>query len=251
MDAVATVTIDNPPVNALSSRVVTDLTAAVTSLDSDRAARAVVLGSTGSRAFVAGADITELRSMMSSAQVLTEHTDLTRELFVALAGLRAPLIAAVSAAAMGGGLEVLLACDVVVAEEGVLFGFPEVRLGLIPGAGGTQRLARRIGTARASDLIMRGQSFDSRRASELGIVNEVVPQGEALATAQRLGAHLARLPARAVQEAKRVIREGADVTLSQGLELEGDAFRALFATKDAAEGVAAFIEKREARFVHD
>jgi len=249
--AVATVTIDNPPVNALSERVLTDLTAAVAALERDPAARVVVLHSASPRAFLAGADISELRAMLTSPQLLAEHTGLTRDLFATLGALRAPLLAAVSSPAMGGGLEVLLACDVVVAEEGVSFGFPEVRLGLIPGAGGTQRLARRVGVARASDLIMRAQIFDTRRASELGIVNEVVARGEALDAARRLGAELAELPARAVQEAKRVIHEGAELPLSEGLELERYAFRALFGTNDAAEGVAAFLEKRKARFVRD
>jgi enoyl-CoA hydratase len=250
-DAVATVTIANPPVNAMSERVLVDLASALAAVDRDRATRAVVLASDGPRAFVAGADVTELQRMIISRQVLDEHIELARVLFETLSGLRVPLIAAVSAAAMGGGFEILLTCDLVVAEEGVLFGLPEVRLGLIPGAGGTQRLTRRLGVARASDLIMRGKTFDCQQALELGLVQEIVAPGGALEAAQRLAAQLAKLPARAVQEAKRVIRAGADLSLAEGLQLERDAFRALFATSDAVEGISAFVEKREARFVHE
>ena len=162
--------------------------------------------------------------------------------------IRKPLIAAVRGFALGGGCELAMACDMIIAGEDAQFGQPEIRIGVMPGAGGTQRLTRAVGKARAMELILTGRSFDAREAERLGLVTRVVPTETTLESALALAAQIARMPPLAVTAAKRAINEAYDATLTDGLATERQAFYDLFATADQKEGMAAFVEKRSPRW---
>jgi enoyl-CoA hydratase/carnithine racemase len=248
--AVGVVTIDNPPVNTLGNPVLEALLAAVESLQDDPAVRAVVITGSGDKAFASGADLPEFVRMLDSPDEIAYHTSLTRRLFDSISALRQPVVAAVQAAAVGGGLELALSCDLIVADERARLGVPEVGLGLIPGAGGTQRLPRRIGAARAAELVLRGRLLKAAKAEQVGLVNEVAPEGTALDHAVELATELASRPAVAVQAAKRAMRIGIGLPLKEGLDAEHDEFLATLASEDAREGVDAFLNRRRPEFVH-
>jgi enoyl-CoA hydratase/carnithine racemase len=244
--AVAVVTVDNPPVNALADEVVDALEAAGTSLADDAGVRAVVLTGAGEKAFLAGADLDEFAERLATGGGIDEHTAATRRALGRWETLPQPVVAAVQADAMGGGLEVALVCDLVVADPGARFGAPEVRLGLMPGAGATQRLPRRIGVGPAKAMVLLGKAIDAEEAHRLGLVHRVAPPGEALVTALGLAATLAELPAVAVQAVKRAFATSID----DGLDRERELFLETFASGDAKEGVAAFRERRPPAFRH-
>jgi enoyl-CoA hydratase/carnithine racemase len=249
-DAVGVVTIDNPPVNTLGNPVLEALLGSIESLEADPAIRAVVITGTGHKAFASGADLPEFVQMLDSPDEIAFHTSLTRRLFGTISELRPPVVAAVQAAAVGGGLELALSCDLIVADERARLGVPEVGLGLIPGAGGTQRLPRRIGAARAIELVLRGRLLKAADAERIGLVNEVAPEGSALERALELAAELASRPAVAVQAAKRAMRIGIGLPLNEGLDVEHDEFLGTLASEDAREGVDAFLNRRRPEFVH-
>jgi enoyl-CoA hydratase/carnithine racemase len=249
-DAVGVVTIDNPPVNTLGNPVLEALLAAFESLDAEPAIRAVVVTGTGDKAFASGADLPEFVQMLDSPDEIAFHTSLTRRLFGTISELRPPVVAAVQAAAVGGGLELALSCDLIVADERARLGVPEVGLGLIPGAGGTQRLPRRIGAARATELVLRGRLLKAADAERIGLVNEVAPEGSAVERAVELATELASRPAVAVQAAKRAMRIGIGLPLNDGLDVEHDEFLGTLASEDAREGVDAFLNRRRPEFVH-
>jgi enoyl-CoA hydratase/carnithine racemase len=249
-DAVGVVTIDNPPVNTLGNPVLEALLAAFESLDAEPAIRAVVITGTGDKAFASGADLPEFVQMLDSPDEIAFHTSLTRRLFGTISELRPPVVAAVQAAAVGGGLELALSCDLIVADERARLGVPEVGLGLIPGAGGTQRLPRRIGAARATELVLRGRLLKAADAERIGLVNEVAPEGSAVERAVELATELASRPAVAVQAAKRAMRIGIGLPLNDGLDVEHDEFLGTLASEDAREGVDAFLNRRRPEFVH-
>jgi enoyl-CoA hydratase len=211
----------------------------------------VILTGAGEKAFIAGADLRALAPALGPGgdpRLMDEHVALTGPAFAALTAIPAPVIAAVQANAVGGGLELALCCDLIVAQAGARFGVPEVTLGLMPGGGGTQRLARRIGSGAALELILGGRVIDAERALALGLVNAVAD--DALADAQALAARLARLPAVAIRSAKRAVRFGLDAGLEAGLAFEREQFLAVARTADAAEGAGAFLEKRRPAFRH-
>jgi enoyl-CoA hydratase/carnithine racemase len=237
---VAVVIVDNPPVNAIGDAVLDGLAAAAAELGADDGVRAVVLTGAGEKAFMAGADLDELRGLLDGTVSREEYTARTRAVLTAWERLPQPTVAAVQASAVGGGLEVALVCDLIVADPAARFGLPEVRLGLIPGAGGTQRLPARIPVARAKELILLGSTIGAEEAQELGLVNRVSDPGAALAAAVELAARIAVLPALATRAVKQAV--GA------GLDREGELFRELLASEDAREGVAAFLERREPRW---
>jgi enoyl-CoA hydratase/carnithine racemase len=248
-DGVAVVTVDNPPVNALRNEVVDALAAAAEQLAADDAVRAVVLTGSGDRAFVAGADLDEFSQALGSSDWIEDHTARTRRMLDLWEQLPQPVVAAVQASALGGGLEIALVCDLIFADPGARFGLPEVRLGLMPGAGGTQRLPRRIGSGRAKELILLGGTIDAEEARRIGLVNRVADAGGALAAAREVAARIATFSSVAVRAIKRSV-DCADGELGQGLDRERVLFMQVFASHDAAEGVAAFVEKRAPAFAH-
>jgi len=246
--AVAVVTVDNPPVNALGNAVLAELADAAEQLGADDGVRAVVLTGRGEKAFMAGADLDEFRRLLDGDGSIEEHVGYSSRALTALESLPQPLVAAVQAAAMGGGLEVALTADLIVVDPGAVLGLPEVRLGLMPGAGGTQRLPRRIGAGRAKELLLLGGAVKAEEAKAIGLVNRVSAPGAALEEAQELAGRLAALSPLAVRSIKRAVVEGLEGTLADGVRRERELFMGVFRGPDAREGVSAFVEKRPARF---
>ncbi len=247
---VATVVVENPPMNTLADDTLAQLAEICAEVANRAEVRAVVLTGAGERAFASGADLREFTALFDRPGAIERHVDTSRRAFTALTALPQPVVAAVQAAAVGGGLELALACDVIVADERAQLGLPEVRLGLIPGAGGTQRLPRRVGLARATQLVLTGTLLSAGDALELGLVDEVAPQGRARDHAETRAAAFAAQPAHAIQAAKRAVRDGAELPLAAGLDLERQAFVGVFNTSDAREGVTAFLERRTPAFGH-
>lgn len=243
VDGVALVTIDRPDVrNALSFDLLDQLASGLESLDGDRGCRAIVLTGAGDRAFAAGADIREL-AIQSPISLVAEDR------FAAwdrIARIRTPLIAAVRGHALGGGCELAMTCDMIVAGEDARFGQPEINLGVMPGAGGTQRLTRAVGKAKAMELVLTGRTIDAFEAERLGLVTFVVPNEQTLDRAFDLAARIASMPPLAVQAAKESILRAFELPLSEGLDFERRRFFTLFASADQKEGMAAFVEKRTA-----
>jgi enoyl-CoA hydratase len=247
-DGVATVTVDNPPVNALDDATLAGLGEAARGLAADDDVRAVVLAGAGERAFLAGADLEAIRDHLGVPGDMDDHVALTRPTFEAWRTLPQPVIAAVGAHAVGGGLEFALICDLIVADPKAKFGLPEVTLGLIPGGGATQRLPRRIAPAVAREMLLFGGLIDAERAREVGIVNEVSEPGAAVDRARELATRLAALPAVAVRAIKAAARAPAELGLDEGLDLERNLFLEAAASADAREGADAFLERRQANF---
>jgi enoyl-CoA hydratase len=238
---VALLTLDRPEqLNALSFDLVAQLDALLAVLDEDPACRAIVVTGAGDRAFAAGADIRELAGQ-------TPRSLREADPFAALDRIgrrRTPVIAAVRGFALGGGCELAMACDLVVAGDDAQFAQPEVRIGVIPGAGGTQRLTRAIGKARAMELILTGRRIGAQEAERLGLVSLVVPAAETLDRALELAGRIAELPPLAVQAAKASVVAAQEHPLGEGIRFERQRFEALFATDDQREGMVAFLEKR-------
>lgn len=244
-DATVLLTVDRPrALNALNAAVIEALDAAIADIAADPTARAVVLTGAG-RAFVAGADIEAMR----------ELTPLQAEAFAGrgqavldrLAALPVPVIAAVGGFALGGGCELAMACDLILAGDRASFGQPEVKLGLIPGFGGTQRLARRVGLARALDLCLTGRVIGADEAVAIGLASRKV-DGDVVEAALQVAATIGAMGPVAVRLCKRVIHEHVDGPLAAGLAAERTAFGLCFATEDQREGTSAFLEKRPAEF---
>ena len=241
LDGVALVTIDRrEALNALSFDLLDALASALESLDTDGDTRAVVITGSGSRAFAAGADIRELAPQSSAS--LRDGGRFGAWDRVWAVGL--PLIAAVRGFALGGGCELAMSCDMIVAAEDATFGQPEIRLGVMPGAGGTQRLTRAIGKARAMELVLTGRSIGAVEAEALGLVTMVVPGDATVDAALELATRIASMPPLAVRAAVTAIRDADQHALGDGLAREREAFFRLFDTRDQAEGMAAFVEKR-------
>ena len=246
-DSIATLTINRPQVlNALNSDVVRELECALYELDLDAAVKAVVITGAGDKAFVAGADIKEMSEISSF-----EAHDFARRgqrLMLLINKMRIPVIAAVNGYALGGGLELALACDFIYASEKAKFGFPEVGLGVIPGFGGTQNLERLVGPNRANELVFSGRIINAVRAREWGIVNEVFAPEELLPKARATAQEIAAKGSLGVAYAKDAIVNGMNMTKEDGFRYEASLFGVLFATHDQREGMAAFLEKRTAEF---
>ena len=240
-DGVGLVTIVRPEVlNALSFGLVGEIADAFEALDGDPDCRAIVLTGDGERAFAAGADIREL--------AVQNPTDLAREdpftHWDRIRRVRTPIVAAVRGVALGGGCELAMACDVIIAGDDAKFGQPEIKLGVMPGAGGTQRLTRAIGKARAMDLILTGRTIDAADALVSGLVSRVVPAAETVPAALDVAGLIASMPPVAAMAAKRAVLRAQELPLEAGLELERRDFYLLFASEDQREGMAAFSEKR-------
>jgi enoyl-CoA hydratase len=234
------VRINRPEVmNALNQATVQRLTTALQRFDDDPKVGCLLLTG-GDRAFAAGVDVTELVDV--SMVEMQQRNPLA--LLDQLGRLRKPLVAAVAGYALGAGCELVMACDIVVAAETARFGQPEVNLGVIPGAGGTQRLTRALGKARAMDLILTGRTITAREALQMGLVSRVVPRENCEEEALSICREVCRQPPLAVQMAKEAVRQAFETALSQGLAFERKLFTMLFATDDQKEGMRAFLEKR-------
>ena len=243
--AVALLTLDRPAqLNALNDALLQRLAATLERLDADPACRCVVITGAGDRAFAAGADIKELIDQTPESLAASGAF----EVWDRIRRFRKPLIAAVRGYALGGGCELAMTCDMIVAGDDAQFGQPEIRIGVIPGAGGTQRLTRAIGKAKAMELILTGRSIDAREADALGLVTSVVPAEATVGAALALASRIAAMPALAVLAAKEAVRVAFELSLTAGLDAERQAFFALFGSEDQREGMAAFIEKRAPRW---
>jgi enoyl-CoA hydratase len=243
-DGIAVLTINRPERrNALNLDVKRRLADIVEELEADPTVRVVVL--TGARGvFVAGTDIAEMAAMTPTEHSLRE----TDRMFTVLRRFPKTLIAAVEGYALGGGCELALACDMIVAGGKAKFGQPEIRVGIMPGAGGTQRLLRTVGSYRAMKLILTGEPVTADEALSMGMLSEVVPDGTALDRALELAETILKMPPLAVLAIKEVMRLGQDVPLETALALERKAFQLLFDTEDQKEGMRAFLEKRTALY---
>jgi enoyl-CoA hydratase len=247
---VAIVTIDHPPVNALSAPLLEELETEIDRLDGDESVRAIVLKGAGERAFVAGADISEFPSLREAAAEAQERGSARgiQKLGARMDKARKPFVAAIHGFCLGGGLELAMCCDIRVASEDAQLGQPEIKLGLIPGGGGTQRLPRLVGLGHAMLLNLTGDFIDARTAYEWGLVERIVPRPElheaALGIAQAIAA---RSPV-SVAVLRELARTTRDLPLEEGLRREADGFRRCLESEDGAEGVAAFLEKREPQF---
>lgn len=243
----AVVTIDRPKaLNALNRQVLTELELIIGQVAAQPSVRALIVTGAGEKAFVAGADIAEMAGM-SMAEALA-FGELGHRVFDSLGRLSIPVIAAVNGFALGGGAELALACDFIYASEKAKMGLPEVTLAVIPGFGGTQRLTRLVGRARAKELIFTGEMIDAARAKDMGLVLDVLPVGELMAHCKKIAATIGQRGPLAVAQAKRAIDEGADRSLKEGNAIERDGFAKLFGTADQREGMAAFLGKRAPAF---
>ncbi len=247
---VATVTIDHPPVNALSAPLLEELEAELDRLDHDAGVRAIVLRGAGERAFVAGADISEFPALREAAAEAQESGSARgiQKLGARMDAAHTPFIAAIHGFCLGGGLELAMCCDLRVASEDAQLGQPEIKLGLIPGGGGTQRLPRLVGLGRAQLLNMTGEFIDARTAYDWGLVERVVPKEELLDAARGIATTIAERSPVAIGVLRELARTTRDLPLEEGLRREADGFRRCLASEDGAEGVAAFLEKREPQF---
>ncbi len=242
---VAEVVLDRPDaLNAISTALAAELGDKVSALASDPNVRAVVLSAAGDRAFCVGADLKE-RNEFTDADLLAQRP-VFRRAFGSIIDLPVPAIAAVSGFALGGGFELALGCDLIVADDGAQFGLPEVTVGLVPGGGGTQLLSRRSGLTRAADLIYTGRRISADEASALGIVNRRVPgRHTARDAALELAAQIAANSPVGVRNAKHALRTGIELPLTAGLDVEDSACRATAFSADRVEGIRAFAERRK------
>ena len=246
--AVAVVTIDNPPMNALSAALLEELEAELDRLDGDEATRAIVLRGGGERAFVAGADIKEFPALREAAAQEGGSARGIQKLGHRMDASGTPFVAAIQGFCLGGGLELAMCCDVRVCAEDAQLGQPEIKLGLIPGGGGTQRLPRLVGAGRAMLLNLTGDFVDAATAYDWGLVERIVPREELLEAAKGVAAAIAQRSPHAVSVLRELARTTRDLSLEEGLRREAEGFRRCLQSEDGLEGVSAFIEKREPRF---
>jgi enoyl-CoA hydratase/carnithine racemase len=244
-DGIGTIRLDRPPMNPLNTQVQEELReAAHSAAGADEIKAVIVYG--GEKVFAAGADITEFTEL--SYQDMAVRAGALSSAFDSVARIPKPVVAAITGYALGGGCELALACDWRVVAEDARLGQPEIKLGLIPGAGGTQRLARLVGPAKAKDLIFSGRMVDAQEALRIGLADRVVAAGDVYATALELVRPYVTGPSMALRAAKQAIDGGLNLDLASGLALESQLFAALFATDDRVEGTTAFVAKRKPTF---
>jgi enoyl-CoA hydratase len=240
-EGVALVVIDRPKVlNALDFDLIATLTEALEALDREPSCRAIVITGAGDRAFAAGADIGELAAQTPTTLTVDDHFHRWER----IKRVRKPIIAAVRGFALGGGCELAMSCDMIVAGEDAQFGQPEIKLGVMPGAGGTQRLTRAVGKAKAMEMVLTGRNMGAREAEAHGLVTSVVPSEATVPAALDLASRIAAMAPVAVMAAKAAVNRAEELPLEAGLEFERRNFYLLFATEDQREGMAAFREKR-------
>ncbi len=246
--AVALVTIDNPPLNALSAALLQELEAEVDRLDGDEATRAIILRGGGERAFVAGADIKEFPALREAGGSEGGAARGLHALGHRMDASRTPFVAAIKGYCLGGGLELAMCCDVRICADDARLGQPEIKLGLIPGGGGTQRLPRLVGPGRANLLNLGGEFIEAETAYAWGLVEQVVPGEDLISAAIVVAASFAARSPHAVAVIRELARTTRDLSLEEGLRREADGFRRCLVSEDGREGVAAFVEKREPIF---
>lgn len=246
-ESVAIVTLNRPEkLNALSRGTIAALSAAFKNFENDAELRAVILTGAGDRAFSAGTDLSELINVPAAeARTVAE---LGQQLCNQIEQSQVPVIAAINGVAAGGGCELALACHLRVATPNGRFSLPETKLGIIPGYGGTQRLTRELGRARALELILTSGTINAEDALRLGLINRLVPAAELISTAEALAQEIAQLAPLAIRACLAAVVGGTDLPLAEGLALEAKLFASLFATADMREGTRAFLEKRKAVF---
>lgn len=241
---VGIVTLNRPnALNALNNQIVAELADALVAFDQDESIRCIVITGAGDRAFAAGADIKEMSDKSPIDMMLGGFGAWQR-----IKQIHKPMIAAVGGYALGGGCELAMHCDMIVASENARFGQPEILLGVIPGAGGTQRLARTLGKYRTMEMVLTGAQIPAQEMAAHGLVNRVVPKGEHLTEAVKLAKTVAAQAPIAIRLAKEAVNAAFETSLGEGLEIERKNFFLLFATEDMREGMQAFIEKRKADF---
>jgi enoyl-CoA hydratase len=246
-DAIAIITIDRPKVlNALNAQTVAEIGEAFEQVRNDDAVRAVILTGGGEKAFVAGADINELATMNPITG--KETAERGQRVFTAIERFPKPVIAAVNGFALGGGCELALACHIRIASDKAQLGLPEVTLGIIPGYGGTQRMARLLGKGKALELICTGDRIPADEAERIGLVNKVVPADQLMSTAEEMARKMASRGPVALRAAIEAVMIGSDMPQDAGLVLEATLFGLLASTSDMKEGMGAFLEKRQAKF---
>jgi enoyl-CoA hydratase len=245
-EGIAWVKVNRPQaLNALNPEVLLDLLAAFQELEKNDDVKVIILTGEG-KAFVAGADLKAMVSMTS--QDARRFSKIGHAVIETMGSIGKPVIAAVNGFALGGGTELALACDFIYASEEAKFGQPEINLGLIPGFGGTQNLARRIGKAQAKELMLTGRMINAQEAKELGLVNKVLPAGDLLAEAKKTADAIASKGAWTVRLIKTAIEAGYDLDMKTGCQIEADSFALCFAHPDQKEGITAFLEKRKPAF---
>jgi len=246
-DDIGIITFNRPKaLNALNDALLNELSSALDSIAADENIRVLILTGAGEKSFVAGADITEIASCtpLSGRRLSKKGQDI----FFKLESLSIPVIAAVNGFALGGGCEIALSCDFIYASEKAKFGLPEITLGLIPGYGGTQRLARIVGKNLAKELIFTGKMIKASEAQTIGLVNKVCPPDQLMDSVMETAKAIASKGRFSLEAAKRVVNSGFDIDLADGCKMETDAFALCMASVDAKEGTSAFLEKRAAKF---
>ena len=244
---VATVTINHPPVNALSQEVLKELEAMFDELETTKDVKVIVLTGVGP-VFIAGADIKEF-SQIQSGEDGKKAAGFGQRIFTKIERLKKPVIAAINGVCLGGGMELAMACHIRIASDHAKLGQPEINLGIIPGFGGTQRLSRLVGTGKALEWILTGDSIPPLDAKALGLVNHVVPEAEVLRLAQGMAKKIAMKPAVGIAQTLKAVYQGLDqLTLEEGLKVELEGFGACCQSPDMKEGVKAFVEKRQPQF---
>jgi enoyl-CoA hydratase len=245
-DRVAVLTIDHPPVNALNSATMAEASALIDQVAADPAVKAVIITGNG-MAFVAGADINEIAALgdPDSARALVREG---QQVLSKLENLKKPVIAAINGVALGGGLELALACHIRIASDRAKLGLVEINLGIMPGFGGTARLPRVVGWAKATEMILTADTITAQEAYRIGLVNKVVPEGDVVKQALGLAKKITGFGGKAIEAIMTSLNEGRELSLEQHLEREADLFGGLTETKDMREGVAAFKEKRRPAF---
>ena len=246
-ERVGTITLNRPEaLNALNSTVMREVTSAAAKFDADAGIGAIIITGAGGKAFAAGADIKEMAGL-SFSEVFDS------DFFAAwgrLAAVRTPLIAAVAGYALGGGCELAMMCDVLIAAENAKFGQPEIKLGVLPGMGGSQRLTRAIGKAKAMDMILTARNMDAAEAERSGLVSRVVPAEKLMEEAHAVATTISQMSRSASRMAKEAVNRAFESSLTEGLLYERRLFHSAFATEDQSEGMAAFIDKRPPTFTH-
>ncbi len=247
---IATVTLNNPPLNLVTLELTKQLDELLDRIAADPAVRVLVLTGAGERAFCAGSDISEFKNLTEPGVVLEKKLNRENQAYSKVDDFPKPTVAAIRGLAFGGGLELAVCCDILVVETDVRLALPEIKLGVFPGSGGTVRVTRRIGEGRGKEMMYLGEPIDAATALAWGLVNRVVPKGEALATAMDIAIRLADQPNLALQACKRAIDMSFDMAEDEAVRRTLDLSGEVFATNDCKEGQRAFFAKQQPRFTH-